>query len=40
MVKMCKYTFGMWKGAEDKNIVVSVSILSKVRAGVLFLERV
>ena len=30
----------MWKGVEDRNIVVSDSFLSKVRAGRLFLEWV
>jgi hypothetical protein len=40
MANIWRYTFGMWKGADDRKMVVSESFLRVVRAGVVFLEQV
>ena len=38
MAKMWRYTFGMWKGEDERKIVVLESVLRVLWDGVVFLD--
>jgi hypothetical protein len=39
MAKIWRYTFGMWKGVDERKMVVSESFLGAVQEGVVSLEQ-